>query len=78
MAAIGRALLIAPVLVLVAWCAAGQWDSADPTTRAWLQFTSVICAASLLPLPGAWSLADFGARVCWWGWVVVIALLVVS
>jgi hypothetical protein len=78
MTAIGRVLFIGPFLILLVWYAAGQWDSASSATRAWLQFTGVVCAASLLPLPGAWSPADFRDRVCWWGWVVVIALLVTS
>ena len=78
MAAVGKMLLMAPALILLAWFAAGQWDSATPSTRAWLHFTGVVCAASLIPLPGAWSLEHIGRRVCWWGWVVVIALLLVS
>jgi len=78
MAAIRRALFIGPVVILLAWCAAGQWDSASPATRGWLQFAGVICAASLVPVPGAWSFENFRSRLCWWGWVVVIALLVAS
>jgi hypothetical protein len=70
--------LVGPLLILLAWFAADQWDSASPATRAWLQFTGVVCAASLIPLPGAWSLEHVGRRVNWWGWGVVIALLAVS
>ncbi len=79
MAAINRVFFIGPVLIVLAWFVAGQWDLAGPETRAWLQFTGVVCLASLIPLPGAsWSLSDLGARVHWWGWVVVVGLLVAS
>lgn len=76
---LGRLLFIGPILVLLAWFAAGQWDLAGPETRAWLQFTSVVCLASLIPLPGAsLSLSALGARVQWWGWIVVAGVLVAS
>ena len=70
-------LSIGPAAVLLAWFVAGQWDSAGPEPRAWLQFTGVLCLASLTPLPGrSFSLADFRRYVNWWGWVVVVGLLV--
>jgi hypothetical protein len=76
---IGRFLFLGPILVLFAWFAAGQWDLAGPETRAWLQFTGIVCVASLIPLPGAsWSPSVLAARVLWWGWVVVAGLLVAS
>jgi thioesterase domain-containing protein len=76
---IGRFLFLGPILVLFAWFAAGQWDLAGPETRAWLQFTGIVCVASLIPLPGAsWSPSVLAARVRWWGWVVVAGLLVAS
>ncbi len=79
MAAIGRLFFIGPVLIVLAWFMAGQWDLARPETRAWLQFAGVVCLASLIPLPGtSWSLSYLGARVHWWGWVVVVGLLVAS
>jgi len=74
-----RLLFLGPVLVVFAWFASGQWDVAEPETRAWLQFTGVVCLASLTPLPGTpWSFSGLRARVRWWGWVVVAGLLVAS
>jgi hypothetical protein len=74
-----RFLVIGPVLVLVAWFAAGQWDLAGPEIHAWLRFVSVVWTASLIPLPGApWSRALLRNRIQWWGWAVVASLLVIS
>lgn len=79
LAAIGRVLFLGPVLVLIAWFLAGQWDLAAPETRAWLQFTGVVCLASLMPLPGvSRSLPALRRRVQWWGWMVVLGLVVTS
>lgn len=76
---IDRFLFVGPMLVLIAWWLAGQWDLATPETRAWLQFSGVVCLASLLPLPGlSWSASALRARVHWWGWIVVLGLVVVS
>ncbi len=74
-----RFLVIGPVLVLVAWFAAGQWALAGPEIHAWLQFVSVVWIASLIPLPGAsWSRSLLSRRIQWWGWAVVASLLVIS
>jgi hypothetical protein len=76
MVAISRFLFIGPVVIVLAWFLAGQWGLAGPETRAWLQFASVVCLASLLPLPGApQSLSELSARVQWLGWVVVAGLV---
>lgn len=79
MATVSRLLSIGPILIGLAWFVAGQWDVAGPETRAWLQFAGVVSLASLTPLPGAsWSLSDLRARAHWWGWVVVVGVLVAS
>ena len=79
MATISRFLFAGPVLILLAWFLAGQWDLATSETRAWLQFAGVVCLALFIPLPGtSWSLSDLRARMQWWGWVVVAGLVVLS
>lgn len=78
-AATRRVLLAGPWLVLIVWFLAGQWDLADAETRAWLEFSGVVCLASLAPLPGASRTTHaFRARVHWWGWIVVLGLVVTS
>ena len=68
-----------PVLILLVWGVAGQWDAAGAEPRAWLQFSGIVCLASLMPLPGcAVPLDDRVARLTWWGWVAVMGLLVTS
>ena len=68
-----------PAMVLLAWFVAGQWAPAGPEPRAWLQLAGALCLASLTPLPGhPFSLARFRVHVTWWGWVVVVGLLVTS
>ena len=77
--AINCVLFIGPVLILLAWFLAGQWDVAGPETRAWLQFAGVACLASLVPLPGvSRSLSALRTSVQWWAWVVVAGLVVAS
>jgi hypothetical protein len=68
---------VGPVFVLLAWFVAGQWSSAGPEPRAWLQFVGVLSIASLMPLPDrSFSLAHFRAQVSRWAWVAVVGLLV--
>jgi hypothetical protein len=79
MALVSRFLVIGPVLILLSWFLAGQWDVAEAEARAWLQFTGVVGLASLTPLPGTdRSLSKLAAHVQWWGWVVVVGLVLAS
>jgi len=79
MASISRLLAAGPWLTVIVWFLAGQWDLADAEARAWLQFSGLICVASLVPLPGtSWTLPALRARVHWWGWIVVLGLVVTS
>ena len=79
MAAISRLLFIGPVVILLAWFLAGQWDLAGIEARSWLQFIGVVFLAALTPLPGvSWSLSGFRSRVQWWGWVAVAGVVVTS
>ena len=76
---LNRFLVVGPVLVLVAWFAAGQWTIAGPEAHAWLQFVLIVWIASLIPLPGApVSRSLLGQRIQWWGWAVVASLVVMS
>jgi len=72
-----RFLFAGPVLVVLVWFAAGQWNSAGPEPRAWLRFAGILCAASLMWLPGT-SFTRFRSHMRWWGWVVVLGLLVTA
>lgn len=79
MTTISRVLVIGPLLIVVVWFLAGQWDFANAETRTWLQFSGVVCLASLVPLPGtSRTLAALRARMHWWGWIVVLGLVVTS
>jgi undecaprenyl pyrophosphate phosphatase UppP len=79
MAVISRFLVVGPVLILLSWYLAGQWDMAGPEARAWLQFTGVVGLASVMPLPGtSRSLSELAAHVQWWGWVVIVGLVLTS
>ena len=79
MATVSRVLAIGPLLIVIVWFLAGQWDLASAETRAWLQFSGVVCLASLVPLPGTpGTVAALRARVQWWGGIVVLGLVVTS
>jgi hypothetical protein len=72
-------LLIGPLLVVLVWFLTGQWGSAGPESRAWLQFAGLLCLASLTPLPRRpTSLAKMLAHLRWWGWAGIVGLLVTS
>ena len=77
LSAANRFLFAGPALIVLVWFAAGQWESAGPEPRAWLRFAGVLCIASLMWLPGcSASLARSKSHLRWWGWVVVLGLLV--
>jgi hypothetical protein len=70
---------LAPMLVLVLWCAAGQWGSSGREPRAWLLFVGVVGAAALVPLARRQtSRACLITHVEQWGWVALAGLLVVT
>ncbi len=72
-------LALGPIVVLLAWFVAGQWDAANDDVRAWLLLIGAVGVASLLPLPGVAIVAQrVRARVFWWGWVAVVGLIAAS
>jgi hypothetical protein len=79
MAVISRFLVVGPVLILLTWFMAGQWGLAGSEARAWLQFSGVVGLASVTPLPGTVRpRSPRAASVQWWGWVVVVGLVLAS
>ncbi len=68
-----------PAVVVIAWFAAGQWAMAGREPRAWLVFTSILCAASVVPLPGRRpSRAATVSSLQLWAWTALGGLVVLT
>jgi len=75
---IEHVLTLGPWLVILVWILAGQWNSGNPESRAWLVLTGIVGAAWLLPLPVRTAHVDVRHGLRWWGWAVVAGLLATS
>jgi hypothetical protein len=76
----GNVLLAAgPFAILLTWFASNQWAGAGPEARAWLLLTALLAFATVLPLPGQpLRMSTVRARLHWWAWAAVAALVAMS
>jgi hypothetical protein len=72
-------LALAPVAILVVWLLAGQWQVASPEQRAWLQLTTALCVAILVPLPAVRHAPyPFFPVIRLWAWSTAAGLLMMA
>ena len=69
----------APLVILVAWFAAGQWTVAGSEARAWLLLLGVLALSLLIPIPGSTRrFPHWSTRVRLLGWAAVMGLILAS
>lgn len=73
------ALSLAPATVPLTWLVLGQWSIATANQRAWLQITTVLLAAALVPVGRpAWVPHRTLGLVRTWGWVATAGLMLLA